>query len=409
MIYMLLKKSILRDRQHVRICGSKSISNRLLVLKRLFGNITIKNLSTARDTYLLQKSLEFDREETDIHHAGTAMRFLTSYYAIMQGKTTILTGSRRMKERPIQFLVDALRGLGADIQYMEKEGYPPLRIKGKMLSKNFVKIRADVSSQFITSLLLIGAKLENGLVVELQGEVTSRPYLEMTLKLLRDVGIATEFKDTGIKVFPSLKNSKNYEYTVESDWSSASYFYSLAAIGRKSISLSNFGEESLQGDSVLKKIYEEFFGIKTLQRTQDTVELVPVRNFVYPEFIEFCMNDCPDIAQTACVTATALKIPFCITGLSTLKVKETDRLIALQKELKKIGGETEVTDQSIWSVQLGKANENITIETYNDHRMAMCFAPFCLLQELEIKDAGVVEKSYPEFWEDLDSVTKKTE
>lgn len=409
---MIIKKSELIDGKNIQITGSKSISNRLLILGKLFGNIDILNLSNSQDTTLLKKALESDSELIDIHHAGTAMRFLTSYYSILsgdegsEGRKTILTGSDRMKNRPIRPLVDALQSLGADITYLEKEGFPPLQIIGKKLEKNSVKISANVSSQFLTSLILIGGKLENGLTLELEGEITSRPYLEMTLKILNEIGVKSHFAENTIEILPHPENARIEHYEVESDWSSASYFYSLAAIGRKSITLKSYHTLSLQGDSVIKEIYWEYFGINTVSDyAENSISLLPEPTFEYPELISIDMNDCPDIAQTLCVTATALKIPFVITGLHTLKVKETDRLVALQNELLKIGAKTYITAEKIESSEFIEPEDNISIATYNDHRMAMAFAPFALVKELNIENEDVVEKSYPEFWEDFEKVT----
>lgn len=407
---MHLKKAQLIDNQQIQITGSKSISNRLLILSKLFGNIDILNLSNSQDTTLLKKALESDSEIIDIHHAGTAMRFLTSYYSIFEDRKTILTGSDRMKNRPIKPLVDALRSLGADITYLEKEGFPPLQIIGKKLERNNVKISADVSSQFLTSLILIGGKLENGLTLELEGEITSRPYLEMTLKILNEIGIKSHFTENKIEILPHSDNFRIEHYEVESDWSSASYFYSLATIGRKSITLKSYHTLSLQGDSVIKELYWKYFGINTVSDyAENSISLLPEPAFEFPEFITVNMNDCPDIAQTLCVTATALKIPFEITGLHTLKVKETDRLVALQNELVKIGAKTNITEDKIESSEFVKPEENISISTYNDHRMAMAFAPFALIKALNIENEDVVEKSYPEFWEDFATVTQETE
>lgn len=407
---MRLEKSELKDNETIEISGSKSISNRLLILSHLFENIIIENLSNSQDTQLLQKALESDSEIIDIHHAGTAMRFLTSYLSIQEGRTTILTGSDRMKQRPIQFLVDALRDLGADISYVEKEGFPPLKIVGKKIVKSKVMIPADISSQFISSLMLIGAELENGLQINLIGKITSRPYLEMTLRILRRIGISTQWEGQVIKIFPNIQTDKSSQITkciAESDWSSASYFYSLAAIGRKSINLKSFRPHSLQGDSAIKEIYWNFFGVNTIsQGSESKISLMPESTFVFPEEISLDMNDCPDIAQTLCVTATALQIPFKITGLSTLKVKETDRLVALKNELFKIGCITEITENSIYSTKFFEPNEDPSIATYDDHRMAMSFAPFCLIKPLTIENKNVVEKSYPQFWEDFQTVTE---
>ena len=406
---MIITKSKLISGRNIQISGSKSISNRLLILEKLFKNIEIGNLSNSQDTQLLQKALSENSEVVDIHHAGTAMRFLTSYYSIQEGKTTILTGSKRMKERPIKNLVTALQNLGVEIEYLENEGFPPLKIIGKSITETTVDVPANISSQFITSLLLIAGKLENGLVINLIGEVTSRSYIEMTLSILTYFGIENTFEGNSIKVEPFINHpSSIINYEIESDWSSASYFYSFAAIGRETIHLKSFYKNSTQGDAAIAKIYEDFFGIKTIfNEDEHQVTLQPIENFQFPEKIILDMNNCPDIAQTLCVTAVALKIPFEISGLGTLRVKETDRLSALNIELKKLGCDTEITESTIKSVHFTEPEENISIKTYQDHRMAMSFAPFCLIKELNIEDENVVEKSYPMFWEDLDKILVK--
>lgn len=404
---MKLEKSKLSGDKTVQISGSKSISNRLLILESLFKNIQIGNLSNSQDTQLLKKALSENTETVDIHHAGTAMRFLASYYSIFEGKTTILTGSKRMKERPIKNLVSALKDLGAEIEYLENEGFPPLKITGKKITQKQVNVPANISSQFITSLLLIAGKLENGLEINLVGEVTSRSYIEMTLDILTKFGIKNSFEENTIKVelFDVNGELPIVNYEVESDWSSASYFYSICALGRETIHLKSFYQESTQGDSAIAEIYEEFFGIKTIfTEDEHKITLQPEPGFSFPEKIILDMNNCPDIAQTLCVTAAALKIPFEISGLGTLRVKETDRLQALYNELKKLGTETEITDLTIRSVSFGEPEENISIATYQDHRMAMSFAPFCLIKELSIEDEDVVEKSYPMFWKDLGDI-----
>ncbi|WP_294218080.1 3-phosphoshikimate 1-carboxyvinyltransferase [uncultured Chryseobacterium sp.] len=402
---MKLGKSELKENTAIQISGSKSISNRLLILESLFSNIRIGNLSNSQDTQLLKKALSDNTETVDIHHAGTAMRFLTSYYSIMDGKTTVLTGSKRMKERPIGYLVNALRDLGAEIEYLENEGFPPLKITGKKIFKTSVEVPAHISSQFITSLLLIAGKLDNGLEIQLTGEITSRSYIEMTLDILTKAGIQNSFTENTIKVEPFTGERSAIAYEVESDWSSASYFYSFAALGRKIVHLKSFYRESTQGDSAIAAIYKEFFGINTtFTEEEHKITLEPVLDFTFPEKIVLDMNNCPDIAQTLCVTAAALQIPFEISGLGTLRVKETDRLLALYNELKKLGAETEITDSTIASLGFNEPQEDISIRTYQDHRMAMSFAPFCLVQELNIEDEGVVEKSYPAFWTDLNSL-----
>ena len=409
-----LPKSVIIPNKTIQICGSKSISNRLLILNALFQNIKIENLSDSQDTLILKNSLETKQETVNIHHAGTAMRFLASYFAILEGGSKILTGSERMKQRPIKELVEALCELGADITYLGKEGFPPLKINGKKLSKSRVKIPAHISSQFITSLMLIGAKLQHGLTIELEGEITSEPYIKMTMATLKRAGITAEFQDKIIRIGKLVYNQKisnTFYYEIESDWSSASYFYSLAAIGRTNINLKSFKPYSVQGDARLKEIYWNYFGINTVSDSQEhTISLFP-EPFDFPEKIEINLNDCPDIAQTVCVTSAALQIPFSITGLQTLKIKETDRLTALQNELYKIGCETKITESSIYSERFFKPSDKINIATYQDHRMAMSFAPYCLLQEINIENPEVVEKSYPKFWEDLSKIlqNKKTE
>lgn len=401
----IMKLEKLKGNKTIQISGSKSISNRLLILESLFSNIKIGNLSNSQDTQLLKKALSEDKELVDIHHAGTAMRFLTSYYSIQEGKTTILTGSGRMKERPIKNLVTALQNLGVEIEYLENEGFPPLKITGRKITETKVDVPANISSQFITSLLLIAGRLENGLEINLVGEITSRSYIEMTLDILTKFGIQNKFEGNTIKVESFSHQSSTINYEVESDWSSASYFYSFAAIGRETIHLKSFYKESTQGDSAIAEIYEQFFGIKTIfTEDEHKLTLQPIEDFQFPEKIVLDMNNCPDIAQTFCVTAAALKIPFEISGLGTLKVKETDRLLALYNELKKLGTETEITDLTIKSLAFNEPEENISIKTYQDHRMAMSFAPFCLIKELNIEDENVVEKSYPMFWEDLKNI-----
>lgn len=409
---MQLKKSVLLNDKLISISGSKSISNRLLILDKLFHNVFITNISNAQDTRLLKEALDTEDDVIDVHHAGTAMRFLTSYFAIQEGRTVTLTGSGRMKERPIKPLVDALRSLGAEIEYTGNEGYPPLKITGKKLTRNLVEISAGVSSQFLTSLLLIGAKLENGLTMDLIGDITSRPYLEMTLKVLSNIGINSDFFGHVIKVYPKEEDvyQKRSAFEVESDWTSASYFYSLAAIGKQTIHLKSFKSHSLQGDSALKEIYWEFFGINTItDEAIHQISLIPDKSYRIPRTITANLNNCPDIAQTLCVTATALKMPFDFDGLATLKVKETDRLMALQNELLKIGCETEITEDSIRSKRFFEPEKDIIIKTYNDHRMAMSFAPYSLIRGLEIENDTVVEKSYPDFWRDFFEVTEPVE
>ena len=347
----------------------------------------------------MQGALASTDEVVDIHHAGTAMRFLTAYFAQNEGRKVLLTGSQRMQERPIGVLVDALRSLGADIEYAGNEGYPPLRINGKKLAGGKASIKADVSSQYITALLLIAGKLENGLELELLGELTSIPYIKMTLGLLNEVGIENTFEGNVITVKPTTDKQQPSTIVVESDWSSASYFYSIVALSEvgTSITLSSYKENSLQGDSALADIYKEF-GVETKFSGN---EITLSKHNLKLEILNLELNDTPDIAQTIAVTCFALGIGCHLTGLHTLKIKETDRLEALKAELGKFGAEVTVTNDSLTLAPSSNRNEGVEVATYNDHRMAMAFAPLALKVPFVVKDAGVVSKSFPTFWEDM--------
>lgn len=405
---MILHKRELVDNETIAISGSKSISNRLLIVAKLFQNIRLEGLSNGQDTEILKNMLSSENHTIDVNHGGTCMRFLTAYFSIVENKTTILTGSKRMKERPIFPLVNALRDLGAEIRYLEKEGFPPLEIKGKKITKNEVEISANISSQFISALMLIGGKLENGLKIKLKGEIISLPYLKMTSKILSEIGVENDFSEREISIFPSEERGSKLQYiSIESDWSSASYFYALCAVGQKTIHLKRFKTNSLQGDAVVQELYWKYFGVNTISDSSNhQISLMLNRDFIYPEQIELNMNDCPDLAQTIVVTASLLKIPFKISGLKTLKIKETDRLQALQNELKKIGCQTEITDESIRSISFEEPSHLIHIKTYHDHRMAMAFAPVSLFYDIQIENENVVEKSYPHFWKDFEKITK---
>lgn len=398
-----LKYSPISIEGELTISGSKSESNRLLMLKAMFGGVLeIENLSNSEDTQLIQKALQQTENLVDVHHAGTAMRFLTAYFSIQEGREIVITGSKRMKERPIKILVDALRDMGADIDYEGEEGFPPLRIKGKALAGNKVQVKANVSSQYISALMLIGAKLPKGLFLELEGKITSRTYINMSVQLLNRVGIPVVFEGNTLCVSP-----KEYlliaKATVESDWSSVSYLYSFVALSKSAdLQVNHFFEESLQGDNALVGIYKEYFGVQT--RFKGTkLGLTKQANFTLPIFFELNMNDCPDIAQTVAVTAAALGVKCKLTGLETLKIKETDRLQALYNELKKLGVSVRITENSLELVSFSTVNKSkiAKIATYNDHRMAMAFAPWCLLAPIDIEAPNVVEKSYPDFWGDV--------
>jgi 3-phosphoshikimate 1-carboxyvinyltransferase len=386
----------------IQISGSKSESNRLLILQKLFPEIAIENLSDSDDTHHLQHALTTTDEAINIGHAGTAMRFLTAYFAAQNGRTVVLSGSDRMHNRPIQILVDALKSLGADIAYVEKEGYPPLRITGKELAQDKVQIQGNVSSQYISALLLIAPSLPNGLQIELLGEITSIPYIQMTLSLLHQIGVATSFEGQVIQVKP-LKLVEPQTVVVESDWSSASYFYSIVALSDigSEITLSAYKKESLQGDSVLAEIYQHFGVETTFGENTITLKKIGESN---KQTLEVNLIKAPDIAQTIAVTCFGLGIACDLTGLHTLKIKETDRLEALKAELTKLGAAISVTNESLHLQSSSKINPNVVIETYNDHRMAMAFAPLGMLTSLEIIDAKVVTKSYRNFWVDMEHI-----
>lgn len=383
----------------IAITGSKSETNRLLLLQALFPNITLDNTSNSDDSEVMQKALKGNEEIVDIHHAGTAMRFLTAYFAVNEGREVVLTGSPRMKERPIKVLVEALQQLGAQISYENQEGYPPIRIKGQKITKNKVNIPANVSSQYISALLLIAPKLQNGIELTLVGEITSIPYIKMTLALLNEIGVETSFENNIINVKPLTTNPKPQTLTVESDWSSASYFFSLATLSNEaSIVLGSYKEASLQGDSALVEIYAKM-GVET-RFEENKITLVKQPNFKL-ETLNLDLNNTPDIAQTIVVTCLGLGIGCHLTGLHTLKIKETDRLEALRIELTKLGANISVTNDSLTLVASKEINSNVKIATYNDHRMAMAFAPLALKVPIIIENAEVVSKSYPDFWVDL--------
>jgi len=384
----------------IAISGSKSESNRLLILQKIYHNLELKNLSNSDDTIHLQEALASKGDVIDIGHAGTAMRFLTAYFSATAGKEIVLTGSNRMQNRPIKILVDALRSLGADIQYVAKEGYPPLRIKGEKLTKNKVKINGNVSSQYISALLLIAPTLENGLEIELQGKVTSVPYIKMTLALLNDLNIETDWNENSIKITPK-KEIKSKTLTVESDWSSASYFYSLIALSKNGkVKLSSYKKDSLQGDNSLVETYKNF-GVKTVFK-KDAITLTKEKIELKPLTLDLVSS--PDLAQTIVVTCFGLGLACDLIGLHTLKIKETDRLVALKNELEKLGAKVEITHESLHLKASYKINSNVTIETYQDHRMAMAFAPLALKTKINIAEAEVVTKSFTSFWEDFESV-----
>jgi 3-phosphoshikimate 1-carboxyvinyltransferase len=396
----------------ISITGSKSETNRLLLLQALFPNISLENTSNSDDSEVMMKALvpqtpnpAPQTQIVDIHHAGTAMRFLTAFFAVNEGREVVLTGSQRMTERPIQVLVEALQQLGAQITYENQEGYPPIRIKGQKITNNKVSIPANVSSQYISALLLVASKLENGIELALVGKITSVPYIKMTLALLNEIGVETSFVDNIITVKPFTPNPNPQTLVVESDWSSASYFFSIVALSKTGteIKLSSFKQNSLQGDSSLVEIYKNL-GVETVFENNSII----LRKSAISNLNSLIcnLNSSPDIAQTIVVSCLGLGIGCHLTGLHTLKIKETDRLEALRIELTKLGANLSVTNDSLTlePSSIEAIVHNVSIATYNDHRMAMAFAPLALKVPIIIENAEVVSKSYPDFWKDLKEI-----
>ena len=397
-----LQKSSLKSGETITISGSKSESNRLLILQQIFPELEIENLSNSDDSVHLEHALTTSDETVDIGHAGTATRFLTGFFSAQEGKTKIVKGSERMHNRPIGILVDALRDLGADITYIEKDGYPPIKINGKKLTKDKVSINGNVSSQYISSLMLTAPSLANGLEITLVGKITSVPYINMTLTLLHQLGIEASFEGNTIKVEPK-ETIGNQKALVEADWSSASYYYSLIALAEigTEVTLTAYIEESLQGDSCLADIYQHFGVTTSFNGNAVTLKKETTHN---TETLAIDLKNAPDIAQTIAVTCFGLGIACDLTGLHTLKIKETDRLEALKAELTKLGATIDVTNETLHLKEAISITENVNIATYNDHRMAMAFAPLALKTTINIINAEVVTKSYRYFWEDFKKV-----
>ena len=391
----------------INLTGSKSESNRALIIAALSkGLVKVENLSDAADTVILNKILTdlksnpaTEKQTVDVGHAGTAMRFLTAYLSTLPQQFT-LTGSGRMQERPVAILVDALKTLGADISYAKNEGYPPLNINGGLDSAIAeVSIKGNVSSQYLSALLIIAPTLPLGLALKIEGGLTSRPYVEMTLNMLASAGIEHSWTDDTIYI--AHQQHEESTLTVEPDWSAASYWYSIAAlVDLAAITLPNLKEESLQGDSKIQDIMKAL-GVQT-SRVENGIVLKTGTAVDINEVLN--LKDCPDLAQTIIVCAAVKGLNLAFTGLETLKIKETNRVLALQQELAKIGV-TLNEDNEVYTLNCDELAfpEKITIATYDDHRMAMAFAPLSLLiKEVEIEDYQVVEKSYPDFWKDLE-------
>ena len=384
----------------IQLPSSKSISNRALIINAL-GNGTHhpENLSDCDDTRVMIRALNDDKETIDIMAAGTAMRFLTAYLSVTPG-TRIITGTERMQQRPIQVLVNALRELGADIEYVANDGFPPLRITGRELRKDTISLPGNVSSQYISALLMIAPVLTNGLTIRLTGDIISRPYINLTLQLMNDFGVRAEWTDDHrLKVEPQAYHST--PFYVESDWSAASYWYQIVALSKEAeVTLPGLFKDSYQGDSQVAGIFRSL-GVETIYKDKT---VILKKNGKSVERLDYDFINQPDLAQTFVVTCALLNIPFRFSGLQSLKIKETDRMAALITEMRKLGYILHETDGSVlsWEGERCTTEEHPAIDTYEDHRMAMAFAPACIaLPQIRIDEPQVVSKSYPGYWEDL--------
>lgn len=392
----------------IHLTTSKSESNRVLIIQALCNeNFVINKLAKAKDTEtlnaLLAVSKGHEKALLDVGPAGTTMRFLTAFLSISNGNFE-LTGSKRMQERPMGILVDALKALGADISYVAHEGFPPLRIKGKQVEGGILSINGSVSSQYITALLLIAPCLPKGLQLTLEGEIASRPYIEMTLKIMQFFNVKSVWEGATISIAPQQYVAK--DYTIEADWSAASYWFEMAAMADEvDLTLTGLLQNSLQGDAAIASIMK-YFGVET-QFIDEGLILTKKRGTLYSDKFFYDFSDCPDIAQTVAVTAAALHVDATLSGLASLKIKETDRIAALSAELIKVGKVAKEEVLNSLKVQPSGAHpeQPQLITTYDDHRMAMAFAPLAfVLNYVDIEEPQVVEKSYPAFWDDLRSV-----
>ncbi|RDV17145.1 3-phosphoshikimate 1-carboxyvinyltransferase [Pontibacter diazotrophicus] len=384
----------------IKLPASKSEANRALIIAALSGQESeLHNLSEANDTQLLQRLLRSDAEIIDAEDAGTVMRFLTAYYAVT-GQQKILTGTERMCQRPIKVLVEALKELGASIEYMGEEGYPPLKMNGfSGNGKRNLKVRSDISSQYISALLMVGPLLPDGLELELEGKIGSRPYIEMTLSLMQHFGVSATFEENTITV--PHQQYKAATFHVESDWSAASYWYSLVALAREAdITLLGLREKSFQGDRAIVDIMDRL-GVYTAF-VEEGVKLSkknPERQVSYD------FSDCPDLAQTVVALCAGLGVTVEMTGLESLRIKETDRIQALQIEVLSMNSSLQEISPGVFRLEPGIiTKDELSFRTYQDHRMAMAFAPLALLEPVQIQEPSVVRKSYPRFWEDLEKV-----
>ncbi|WP_259285861.1 3-phosphoshikimate 1-carboxyvinyltransferase [Candidatus Karelsulcia muelleri] len=411
MYYIQISKNNFYINGNVKITGSKSESNRFLILKALYPDIIeLENISNSDDTLILKKALFSKKKLINIKHSGTAMRFLTAFFSIKENREVILTGSYRMQERPISILVETLKKLGGKIFYEKKNGYPPLRIMGNKLLGGGINIDATISSQYISALMLIASKFENGLKIYLSNKITSISYLNMTLKVLKKLGINVLWNNNMIYI-QNKKFKKKIKRIIESDWSSASYYYSLVALSKKAdLNLKFFNKKNIQGDSIISNIYKDFFNVKTVFQKNE-INLKKIMDIdlnsidIDLNSIDIDLNSTPDIAQTIVVTCTGLRIKCILRGLETLKIKETDRLNALKNELSKLGVKSIITNSSIELVKFNETQKKeIYIYTYDDHRMAMSFSTLGIRYPISILNYNVVSKSYPNFWIDLKSI-----
>jgi 3-phosphoshikimate 1-carboxyvinyltransferase len=386
----------------IKLPTSKSISNRALILNALaYSSYDINNLSDCDDTRVMISALDSNDTFFDVGAAGTSMRFLTAFLAKTVGEW-IITGSERMKQRPIRLLVDALNSLGARIEYLEKEGFPPLRIFGSAMMGGDITLNGGVSSQYISALMMIAPYMVNGLNIKLEGNVISVPYIEMTRSMMAEFGVQTHFENNTISIQP--QHYTPVPFTVESDWSAASYWYELLSIaGKGEVFLSGLKQNSYQGDARVAGLFRQL-GVHT-EYQEDGVLLTPTGN--YTETFSYNFINEPDLAQTFAVACCSKGIPFEFSGLQSLKIKETDRIAALINELAKLGFLLEEPAEGMlaWSGTTLPAQQQPVIKTYEDHRMAMAFAPAALFQPLEIEHPEVVSKSYPGFWDDLQKIT----
>ena len=397
-----------RIKAEINLPASKSSSNRALEIHSLSGgNATLHNLSDCDDTQVMINALRDMPEVIDIKAAGTAMRFMSAYLSVTEGEH-VITGTERMKHRPIGVLVDALRRLGADIEYVGEQGYPPLRIRGKQLEGGTLEVPGNISSQYISALLMIGPALRNGLELRLTGDIISRPYIDLTLHVMHEFGCKIEWSSVDtISVKPQRYDDR--EYVVENDWSASSYWYEMLALSKdkeNGIVLPGLRDASRQGDSVVRYLYS-LLGVKTAFKNgdhgQDT-KVALTRHFSALTRMDYDFINQPDLAQTFVVTCCALGIPFHFTGLASLKIKETDRIAALKTEMRKLGYVLrDVNDCELeWDGARCEAEDNPSIDTYEDHRMAMSFAPLAItLGCIRINNPEVVSKSYPNYWDDL--------